>query len=72
MHINNGGDGYKAGCGKTWVDVTYIWNEVDCPDCLKLRPTNLSVDGGEVLPLHNHIYIDGKCACGHAIERHHD
>ena len=29
-----------------------------------------AVDGGEVLPLHNHIYVDGYCACGHAVERH--
>jgi len=35
-HINNGGDGSQAGCGEMWVDVTYIWDDVDCPNCLKL------------------------------------
>lgn len=29
-----------------------------------------ALDGGEVLPPHNHIYVDGYCACGHAVERH--
>ena len=32
--------------------------------------TPRAVDGGEVLPPHNHIYVDGYCACGHAVERH--
>ena len=36
----------------------------------EVRPTPRAVDGGEVLPLHNHIYVDGYCACGHAVERH--
>ncbi len=38
-HINAGGEGHKAGCGAMWVDVTYLWDEVTCPECLKLRPT---------------------------------
>ena len=29
-----------------------------------------ALDGGEVLPLHSHIFIDGHCACGRSIERH--
>jgi hypothetical protein len=43
-HINNGGDGYRAGCGATWVDVSYLWDDVDCPACLKLRPTKYAPD----------------------------
>jgi hypothetical protein len=47
IHINNGGDGYKAGCGATWVDVSYLWDDVDCPACLKLRPTKPAPDAGD-------------------------
>lgn len=29
----------------------------------------LQSDGGEVLPAHKHLYIDGRCACGRSINR---
>lgn len=50
VHINNGGEGYKAGCGKTGVNVSYLWDDVDCPECLKLRPTKRAADGGDSSP----------------------
>jgi hypothetical protein len=28
-----------------------------------------TADSDQVLPKHNHIYIDGYCACGHSIRR---
>lgn len=31
--------------------------------------TPRALDVGEVLPPHNHIYIDGYCACGRSIDR---
>lgn len=42
--INKGGDGSSGGCGKMWVDVSYLWDDVDCPECLKLRPTQRAAD----------------------------
>lgn len=45
--INPGNDGSRGGCGKWWVDVSYLWGDVDCPECLKLRPTPRAVDGGQ-------------------------
>jgi hypothetical protein len=29
----------------------------------------LQSDGGEVMPAHKHLYIDGHCACGSSINR---
>ena len=42
--VNKGGDGSRGGCGKMWVDVSYLWEEVNCPECLKLRPTKFAAD----------------------------
>jgi hypothetical protein len=59
-HINNGGDGYKAGCGAIWVDVSYLWDDVDCPKCLKLRPTQLAPDSSKagVLSLPESVKVE--------------
>lgn len=37
--ILEGGDGSQARYGVMWADVTFLWDEVDCVDCLKFKPS---------------------------------
>ena len=71
--------GYKCGCsyGPVWqkdrleycgVHGDEIANEYDV-SFMSAPNKVLQPDGGEVLPVHKHLYIDGRCACGASINR---
>ena len=70
---------YKCGCsyGPVWIKdrLEYcgvhgdeIANEYDV-SFMSAPNKVLQSDGGEVLPAHKHLYIDGRCACGRSINR---
>lgn len=64
--INPGNDGSCGGCGKWWVDVSYLWDDVDCPECLKLRPTKRAPDAGESARF-TIIFLASGLSCSQAV-----